>query len=59
MTAPTLLASLGLKLAAHPENVATESPLRVLQIHATSPAAVADLLEDAGLPALPRLTFRT
>jgi hypothetical protein len=59
MTAPTLLASLALRLAAHPENIATEGLLHVLQIHAASAAALADLLRHAGLPALPRLMFRT
>jgi hypothetical protein len=59
MTTRSLLASLAPRFSAHPENIATEALLYLLREHASSAAAFADLLQHAGLPRPPQLTFRS
>jgi len=57
--AETLLASLAMRLSAHPENIATESLLYIFKAHPISKDALIGLLEHSGLPRLPELTFRS
>lgn len=59
MSNNTLLAALTLRLHSHPENIATEALLHILQTHQSAAEALESLLHHAGLPDLGPLFFQT
>ncbi len=59
MAPNSLLAALTLRLHSHPENIATEALLHILNTHSTAAEALASLLHHAGLPELGPLYFQS
>ncbi len=59
MSTETLLSAITLRLASHPENVATEALLHILRAHPSAGRTLLGFLSHAGLPSLHPLTYRT
>lgn len=59
MASNSLLAALTLRLHSHPENIATEALLHILNTHSTAGEAMNSLLHHAGLPELGTLYFQS